>query len=411
MELPFNWKVIPAHFLEGCQIEHVKFPPGLREIRESALSCRELKEITLPKTLKKIGSGAFRGCFYLERIVIPQGVTEIGDSAFEGCNSLVQLSIPNKVKTIGDFAFSNCPYLSRITVPRSVESMYFRAFYQYTSQSRYVISYTTNPDGSFETKYNYSAPRTITFLNPNIQFLDDPEVLKPDYVPENWYQETIEYGDFLTLRGYTGSTAQAFAENPDHPCRFVSLDPSSGTVILPADGPQTMTFTGLLPNTVYNFYDLLGTGFTVNNLLYLSQGISDETGTLTVWYRPRTTDTNAAKYVRCSGSSAPDTPAVTTTAKPAAPVQTTTAKATTAPVKTTAATTSRPVSTVAGDANGDFVVDVSDAVLIARFCAEDSSVDISRQGIMNADVDHSGSPDPDDIVLILRLIAKLITSF
>lgn len=36
---------------------------------------------------------------------------------------------------------------------------------------------------------------------------------------------------------------------------------------------------------------------------------------------------------------------------------------------------------------------------------------LSRQGIMNADVDHSGSPDPDDIVLILRLIAKLITSF
>ena len=86
----------------------------------------------------------------------------------------------------------------------------------------------------------------------------------------------------------------------------------------------------------------------------------------------------------------PDEPAVTTTLKPATPVTTTTAKATTAPVKTTAATTSRPVSTVAGDANGDFVVDVSDAVLIARFCAEDSSVDISRQGIMNADFDHSG---------------------
>lgn len=431
-DLPFNWTVIPAHFFENCSISRINLPPKLREIGDYALCCRELKQISLPKTLRKIGKGAFSGCFELEGIDIPEGVTEIAESTFEDCNSFEKVTIPNTVKTIGNKAFSECPKLSSITLPRSLETLYFRAFDNYTRDSAYVITRELTVNGSTKTTFSYSSPRTITFLNPNTQFLDDPETLKSDYIPEGGYKPTIEYGNFLTLCGYPSSTAQAFAENPDHICRFIGLTSSSATVSEPTGEPQTMTFTGLLPNTVYNFYDLLGSSFTSGNLLYLSQGISDENGTLTVWYRPRMTDTNGTKYVRCNDSSLTETPAVTTTTEPATPVttttkpltpvtttttkpmtpvQTTTPKAATTPKVTTAATTSRPISTVQGDANGDFVVDVSDAVLIARFCAEDSSADISRQGILNADVNRSGSPDPDDTIQILRFIAKLIKSF
>ena len=53
-------------------------------------------------------------------------------------------------------------------------------------------------------------------------------------------------------------------------------------------------------------------------------------------------------------------------------------------------------------------VDVSDAVLLARFVAEDSSATITTQGKLNADVNHNGTPDSGDIVQILKFIAKLI---
>ena len=60
-----------------------------------------------------------------------------------------------------------------------------------------------------------------------------------------------------------------------------------------------------------------------------------------------------------------------------------------------------------GDTNCDSSVDVKDAVLLARFCTEDSTAVITNQGKQNADVNGSGNIDLDDVTAILRKIAKL----
>ena len=62
---------------------------------------------------------------------------------------------------------------------------------------------------------------------------------------------------------------------------------------------------------------------------------------------------------------------------------------------------------VAGDVTLDCSIDVSDAVLLARFCTEDSTAVITDQGKQNADVNGSGNIDLDDVTAILRKIAKL----
>jgi hypothetical protein len=62
---------------------------------------------------------------------------------------------------------------------------------------------------------------------------------------------------------------------------------------------------------------------------------------------------------------------------------------------------------VAGDVTLDCSVDVSDAVLLARFCAEDSNAFITDQGKQNADVNEDGNLTLDDVTAILRKIAKL----
>ncbi len=58
------------------------------------------------------------------------------------------------------------------------------------------------------------------------------------------------------------------------------------------------------------------------------------------------------------------------------------------------------------DESGD--VDVSDAVLLARFLAEDSEAIISGNGLQNADCNKNGAPDLNDVVMILRAIAQII---
>lgn len=60
-----------------------------------------------------------------------------------------------------------------------------------------------------------------------------------------------------------------------------------------------------------------------------------------------------------------------------------------------------------GDANCDNNVDVADAVLVARFVAEDNEADISEQGKQNADMNRDGNLTGDDVIAILRKIAKL----
>ncbi len=53
-------------------------------------------------------------------------------------------------------------------------------------------------------------------------------------------------------------------------------------------------------------------------------------------------------------------------------------------------------------------VDVSDAVLLARFVAEDAEATVSAQGKANADVNASGEPDAQDTIKILKFIAKVV---
>ena len=62
---------------------------------------------------------------------------------------------------------------------------------------------------------------------------------------------------------------------------------------------------------------------------------------------------------------------------------------------------------ISGDVTLDCLIDVSDAVLTARFCAEDREAVITDQGKQNADVNHDGNIELDDVTAILRKIAGL----
>ena len=102
------------------------------------------------------------------------------------------------------------------------------------------------------------------------------------------------------------------------------------------------------------------------------------------------------------------TPAPDTTAAPATTTTTTTTTVTTpAPVVTTEAP-SQPKPTMVGDVTCDNVVDVSDAVLLARFLNSDANAKVSDTGRANADADKNGTVEGDDVTQILKYIAKII---
>lgn len=63
-----------------------------------------------------------------------------------------------------------------------------------------------------------------------------------------------------------------------------------------------------------------------------------------------------------------------------------------------------------GDVNLDGQVDVSDAVLLCRFAAEDKTAVIKEQGKSNGEVDGKAGLSADDAIMILKYIAKLVKS-
>ena len=94
----------------------------------------DLTAVTIPSSVTRIGSSAFRNCASLTSVTIPDSVTSIGDYAFSGCSSLTSVTIGDGVTSIGDYAFSGCTALTSITIPDSVTSIGDYAFRYCTAE-------------------------------------------------------------------------------------------------------------------------------------------------------------------------------------------------------------------------------------------------------------------------------------
>lgn len=86
-----------------------------------------------------------------------------------------------------------------------------------------------------------------------------------------------------------------------------------------------------------------------------------------------------------------------------------TAEATSGKVTVGDGQTPDPVDADWGDANCDGSVDVADAVLMSRYVASDSGIQITTQGITNSDVTHDGVITAADTTKVINYIAKKIS--
>lgn len=122
--------------------------------------------------------------------------------------------------------------------------------------------------------------------------------------------------------------------------------------------------------------------------------------------QPRAAETTTVTTTTTTETTATTTtaPAVTTTAAETTAV--TIAETTAATVTTT--TTGAPAAVLAGDTDCNGQVDVSDAVALARFVAEDKTVQISAAGQKNADCDGIAGITGGDVTQILKIVAKLV---
>ena len=125
--------------------------------------------------MTSIDNYTFYGCTGLTSVTIPNSVTSIGRSAFLGCTSLTSVTVPDSVTSIGRCAFDGCTGLTSVTIPGSVTRIYVLAFEDCANLA------------------------DVTIFNPTCVIGDsDYDVFK-------------NCASGFTLRGYSGSTAETYA--------------------------------------------------------------------------------------------------------------------------------------------------------------------------------------------------------
>ena len=178
-------KKIKLGAFDGTALETLVLPEGVEILENAFKNCTELKSVSLPSTLTKIGNSygvpPFSGCHSLESIEIaegnevyasdgncimrkadntlvlglkaskipsytehigshafrdsgaesialPEGVTSIGDYAFAHNDRLKEITLPQSLTSIGKYAFLWCAALESIALPDGVTSVGNNAF-------------------------------------------------------------------------------------------------------------------------------------------------------------------------------------------------------------------------------------------------------------------------------------------
>jgi len=129
-------------YLNGEVIRDLVVPEGVTHIGAYNLAnCTTIESVTLPQSLKWIGTEAFRNCGFttvgpatgdydikisgdvpsgmptsITSVEFPESTTSIGGSAFSSCTKLTSIIIPENIKTIGGGAFSGCKNLKNIKI-------------------------------------------------------------------------------------------------------------------------------------------------------------------------------------------------------------------------------------------------------------------------------------------------------
>lgn len=115
-------QTLGSNAFAGTAITEIAVPQTITALENNVFSgCQQLQKVTLPPTLRTIGSSTFQNCTTLSEIVVPEAVTSIDNSAFNGCIALSSITLPETLTKIGSYAFSGCSALTELTIPSSVE--------------------------------------------------------------------------------------------------------------------------------------------------------------------------------------------------------------------------------------------------------------------------------------------------
>ncbi|MBR1749368.1 MAG: leucine-rich repeat domain-containing protein [Ruminococcus sp.] len=126
----------------------IKLPKSVKAIGETAFfdgmyGNKELKSVTIPNSVKSIGSDAFGGCVNLKTIKIPKSVTTIGSCAFAETKWLENKQKKNALVIVNGILIDGAECKGKVTIPNSVKKIGSGAF-RTLNNGKYTWYYDSN---------------------------------------------------------------------------------------------------------------------------------------------------------------------------------------------------------------------------------------------------------------------------
>ncbi|MBR6716779.1 MAG: leucine-rich repeat protein [Oscillospiraceae bacterium] len=108
-------------FQDAGRLLTVRLPDSLRVIGDRAFrGCRLLRAVQWNSGLQEIGEEAFANCGQLRKAELPDSVRSVGASAFENCAELTDLRLNDGLEHLGSNAVDKCRALKTLRIPESL---------------------------------------------------------------------------------------------------------------------------------------------------------------------------------------------------------------------------------------------------------------------------------------------------
>jgi len=135
-------------------------PSSVTIIDRCAFYSSRLRSITIPNSVTRFESSAFRYCRNLESIDIPRSVEYIGYDNFEYADKLTTVTIPNNVTYLGSSCFTACKKLQEIIVEEGNQYCASVDGILYSKDLSQLLAY---PAG--RTEISFTIPNHVTTIN------------------------------------------------------------------------------------------------------------------------------------------------------------------------------------------------------------------------------------------------------
>ena len=320
--------------------------------------CKKLKKVVLPDALPQISDSAFCGCTGLKEIHLPAHLQTVGRDAFSGC-ALESVVFPPSVTEIGENAFDGCGALKSVVLPDDLLQIGCRAFNECTALTEICLPSGLQIIGKDAFRgcdlRTVVIPASVTeigdyaFLAPgeNLKeiFVLNPQAKIGTYALGKYGLAGILTTPQVTLYGYAGSTLETYF-------RTIALDGYN----------RFQPIDGMCGDQAAWHYDS-------------ASGIVTFYGQGEIYRYPA----GAEPWAGTGYTGTEQAAGITGTEQG-----------------------------IRGDVNCDGRLNVADAVLLARYLAEDDALILTETGRVNTDLDRSGVTTMADLTLYLNRLARLV---